>query len=120
MNQALRPSVLFVITSDPRLSHRPAEAVRVAAGVGVWKRADVTVYFRGSAVLALGEWVDELRDEDNYTRYLPLLAELGRPFFVQAGAPELKELGTSLFSFEAIDETQLARLAADATAVLRF
>ena len=120
MTLSARPSILFLLTSDPRKSHRPAEAIRVAAGVAVWKRADVTVYLGGPAVLALGEWVDDLKDEDNYTRYLPLLAELGRPFFVQAGAPELSELGDTIFPYKAIDEAHLAALAANSSSVLRF
>lgn len=71
MDSPERPSVLFLLGSDPRSSARPAEAIRVAAGVAAWKKVDVTVYLRGPAVLALGEWLDELRDEDNYSRYLP-------------------------------------------------
>lgn len=115
-----RPQLLFLIDSDPRESARPAEAIRVAAGLGAWKKVDITVYLRGPAIRALGEWVDELRDEDNYTRYLPLLAEGGRTLYVQAGAPELDDLGEPSQRFEPIGDARLAELAAQATAVLRF
>ena len=120
MAERVRPSLLFLIASDPRVGARPAEAIRVAAGLGAWKKLDITVYLRGPAVRALGEWVDDLRDEDNYTRYLPLLAHGGRPILVEAGAAELSDLGTATAPFREIDDRELARLAAASTSVLRF
>jgi hypothetical protein len=116
----VNPSLLFVITSDPRTSHRPAEAIRIAAGVGVWKRADVAVYLRGPAVLALGEHTEDLMDEENYTRYLPSVRDFGRPIYVQRGAPLLASPGQTSFKIEEIDDDQLAALSANSTGVLRF
>jgi hypothetical protein len=116
----MNPSVLFIITGDPRVSPRPAEAVRIAAGVGAWKKADITVYLRDAAVLALGEYTDDLVDEDNFNRYLPIIGEWGRPVQVRRGTPELAELGAATQRFEEIDDTQLAALAARSQCVLRF
>jgi len=120
MSVGNRPHLLFLISADPRLSSRPAEAIRVAAGIGAWKKVDITVYLHGAAVRALGEWVDELRDEDNYTRYLPLLAQPGRPILVQAGAGELTDLGEASVPFREIDDLELGRLGAACDSVLRF
>lgn len=120
MSSSSQPKLLFVLTSDPRKTARPAEAIRAAAGLGAWKKTEITVYLRGPAILALGEWVDELRDEDNYTRYLPLLADSGRPIYVQTDAPEIAELGEATQSFTPITDEQLAEMAAAATSVLRF
>ena len=116
----MNPSLLVLVTSDPRTSARPAEAVRLAAGVGTWKKADVTLYLRGPAVRALGVWVDDLVDEDNFTRYLPIVGESGRPVLVQRGTPDLADLGEAPLAFEAIDDAQLAVLAARSNYVLRF
>ncbi len=116
----MKPSALIIITGDPRSSAKPAEAVRIAAGVGTWKKADITVYLRGPAVLALSEYVDELIDEDNYSRYFPIVGEFGRPIYVQRGAPLLGEIGESPLKFEEIDDAQLAQLAAASNYVLRF
>jgi len=116
----MKPSALVIVTGDPRASAKPAEAVRIAAGVGTWKKADIHLYLRGPAVLALSEFVDELVDEDNFSRYLPIVAEFGRPVYVQKGAPLLAELGESLLQFEEIDDAQLARLAADCRYLLHF
>ena len=116
----MKPSALLIITGDPRTNAKPAEAVRIAAGVGTWKKADITVYLRGPAVLALSEYVDEFVDEDNYSRYFPIVGEFGRPIYVQRGAPRLGEIGESPLKFEEIDDTQLAQLAAASHYVLRF
>ena len=120
MESITRPQLLFILDSDPRQSARPAEAIRVAAGVAAWKKVDITVYLRGPALLALGEWLDELRDEDNYTRYLPLLAEGKQPIYVQANAPELAEIGTPTCAVVPISDSELAKLAAKSTSILRF
>jgi len=116
----MKPTLLFVVTTDPRESGRPAEAIRIAAGVGAWQKADISLYLRGPAVLALGEFPDELVDEDNYVRYLPIVREWGRPVYVQRGAAELAGLGEAVLPFEEIDDAQLARLAAASSSVLRF
>ena len=116
----MSPSLLVIVESDPRENERPAEAIRIAAGVAAWKKATVTVYLRGPAIRALGEWVDDLKEEDNFTRYLPLLAESGRSVLAQAGAPELNDLGESPVKFEVIDDHELARRAAGTRHVLRF
>ncbi len=116
----MKPSALFIVTGDPRATAKPAEAIRIAAGVGTWKKADIRVYLRGAAVLALSEYVDEFIDEDNFSRYFPIIGEFGRAIFVQRGAPLLGEIGESPLKFEEIDDAQLARLAAESDYVLRF
>jgi hypothetical protein len=116
----MNSSALFVIDTDPRASGRPAEAVRIAAGVGVWKRIDVAVYLRAAAILILGENTDELADQEYYARYLPLLGEPGRVIYVQKGASCLAGLGQSSLPFQEISDTELAQLAAERSQVLRF
>lgn len=116
----MNPKVLFIIRGDPRSSARPAEAIRIAAGVGTWKKVDITVYLRGPAVLALSEYADEFMDEDNYTRYFPIIAEWAWPIYAQRGAALLAEIGDSALKFEEISDEQLARLAAESDSVVNF
>lgn len=116
----MNPSALFIITGDPRSSAKPAEAIRIAAGVGTWKKADIYVYLRGPAVLSLSEYADEFIDEDNYTRYFPIVGEFGRPVYVEKGAPLLQEIGDSPLDHQEIDDAELAELAARCDYVLRF
>jgi hypothetical protein len=116
----MNPRVLVIITGDPRTSARPAEAIRIAAGVGTWKKVDISVYLRGPAVLALSEYADEFIDEDNYVRYFPIVGEFGRPIYVQKDAPLLAEIGVAPLKFEEISDEQLAGLAAQQTYLMRF
>jgi len=116
----VNPSILFIIASDPRTSPRPAEAIRIAAGVGTWKKTDVSVYLRDAAVLALSEFADEFVDEENYTRYFPIVGEFGRPVYVQRGAPLLAEIGEPSLRFQEISDVELASLAARHKYTARF
>lgn len=111
---------LFIVNGDPRVSPRPAEAIRIAAGVGTWKKIEVTLVLCEAAVLALSEFPDEFVDEDNYIRYLPIVGEFGRPVYVETGAPFLQGLGTPPVPYERINVVQLAAMAADSDYVLRF
>ena len=64
---------LFVIASDPRTSHRPAEAIRIAAGVSAWKKVDVSLYLHGEAARMLDDAAGDFVDEEHIERYLPML-----------------------------------------------
>lgn len=116
----MKPRLLIVVTEDPRTSRRPAEAVRIAAGVSAWQRVEVTLFLRGPAVRALGEFANELADGENFERYLPVFAEHHRPIFAQQGAAELAELGETPVKFQLATEVQLAALAAGSNCVLCF
>lgn len=115
-----RPSVLFVITGDPESSHRPAEAIRIAAALTAWKKAKVTVYLHDAAMLAMCEWRWDLVDGDFFESYLPTLDQLGADVFVQKGSSRLGELDGCRFAFEEMDEGQLAECSARATNLIRF
>ena len=105
------PKTLVIIETDPRASTRPAEAIRIAAGIGAWKKTDVTLLLRGPvAGYSLQEYADELVDEDNFTRYLPLVAELPRPIYVEDSFTDLKALETSPWKFEVIPAAKTAEL----------
>ena len=116
----MKRRVLFIVTSDPRISARPAEAARIAAGVGAWEKVDAVLYLRGAAVLALGEHAEDLVDGDHFVDYLPLAAEGGRRICAQRSSPLLAEVGEARTAFETLDDDQLAQLAADCDCVVRF
>ena len=116
----MKHRALFIIRGDPRRSHRPAEGVRVAAGVGAWERVEVAVYLWGPALLAVAAQPEGLVDEENFGLYLPLLQQASRRLYVQAGAPELARLGGAPWQFAALDPAQLAALAAQSKWVCVF
>src|SRR5271170_3085586 len=116
----MKPRLLIVVTADPRASHRPAEAVRIAVGVGVWQKADVAIYLRGEAVWALGEPEEGLIDEENFNQCWPMLAEAGQLVYVQKNAPALKKIALPRALFTEISDDQLSALAAAQMCVFRF
>jgi hypothetical protein len=116
----MKPRVLFIVSDDPRTSPRPAEAVRIAAGVGTWKKTDITVYLRGAAILTLGGAPGQLIGEEDFARYWPILAECNAPICVQKNADALSQLRESSAPFREISSDELAELAAAQTYVIRF
>jgi hypothetical protein len=105
------PKTLVIIESDPRTSARPAEAIRIAAGIGAWKKTDVTLLLRGPvAGYSLQEYADELVDEDNFTRYLPLVAECPRPIYLEDSFSDMTALENSPWKYEIIPAAKSAEL----------
>ncbi len=105
------PKTLVIIETDPRTSARPAEGIRIAAGIGAWKKTDVTLLFRGPvAGYSLQEYADELVDEDNFTRYLPLVEEAPRPIYVEDSFADLDALKGSPWKYEVVPPARTAEL----------
>ena len=108
--------VLFIVSSDPRTSDRPAEAIRIAAGAGAWRRAEINVCLTGSAALVLDENGEALKDADQLEASLPIVREVGRPIYVLKGATG----GIENAAVHEIDVKELARLALQHDVVVRF
>ncbi|MBI4664616.1 MAG: hypothetical protein HY735_37970 [Verrucomicrobia bacterium] len=113
-------SVLLIVTGDPRTSTRPAEAVRIAAGIGAWKMADVSIYFAGPAVLGLSEAAEDWGDGEPYAEYLPILGGIGRPVYVDKGNPFLSALEEPAVAWQELTDVELAQLTARSDYVARF
>ena len=113
-------SLLFVVSSDPRSSARPAEAIRIAAGVGAWKQVEILLSLHGAAALALSESPEELVDADHFIQYLPIVRELGGAVYVQKDSPFLSALGQPACPFQELTDTELAGVAAQCDYVTRF
>jgi hypothetical protein len=115
----MTPQVLFVLSSDPRASHRPAEALRIAAGAGVWQTADIKIYLHGPAVALLGETPD-LVDGDEIERHLAMLAEAGQAIYVEAKSLNGGKPFDAKCRLEEVSPTRLAELAAQSNYLLHF
>jgi sulfur relay (sulfurtransferase) DsrF/TusC family protein len=116
----MKRPLLFVVSSDPTTSARPAEAIRIAAGLAVWEKIDVRICFWGASVIALDEDTQQFIDEENYTRYMPLLEKSGVAVYAQKDAPLLLRMGNPAIPYEEIAVDDLADLAAVSEFVARF
>lgn len=75
-------NVAVVIQEDPRKTHRPVEALRIALGLVAGSHA-TTVILLGEAVHLLFEDTDDIIDVDILEKYLPSIEHLEMPFILQ-------------------------------------
>jgi hypothetical protein len=114
------PKTLVLIETDPRTSARPAEGIRIAAGIGAWRKTDVTLLLRGPAGYSLQEYADELVDEDNFTHYLPIVVEGPRPVYVEESFADLAALEGSPWKYEVISRERAAQLVRENDYLIRL
>jgi sulfur relay (sulfurtransferase) DsrF/TusC family protein len=77
--------IAVVIREDPRQTHRPVEALRIALGL-VAGTHDTTVVLLNEAVRLLSEDLDDVIDMEILEKYLPSIEHLEIPFIVQSDA----------------------------------
>lgn len=77
--------IAVVIREDPRKTHRPVEALRIALGL-VAGTHDTTVVLLNDAIRLLAEDLDDVVDMDILEKYLPSIEHLEIPFILQVDA----------------------------------
>ena len=77
--------VAVIIREDPRKTHRPVEALRIALGL-VGGEHQTTVVLLGEAVRLISDDTDDVVDVDILEKYLPSIEQLEIPFVVEAAA----------------------------------
>lgn len=75
-------TIAVVIQEDPRMTHRPVEALRIALGLVAGTHA-TTVVLLGEANRLLHDDVDDIVDSDILEKYLPSVQHLELPFVLQ-------------------------------------
>jgi hypothetical protein len=75
-------TIAVVIQEDPRKTHRPVEALRIALGLAAGSHQP-TVILLGDAFRLLTEDTDDIIDADILEKYLPSIAQLKIPFILQ-------------------------------------
>lgn len=76
-------NIAVVIQEDPRKTHRPVEALRIALGLIAGSHA-TTVILLGEAVRLLFEDTDDVIDVDILDKYLPSIEYLEMPFVLHS------------------------------------
>lgn len=110
--------MLVIIASDPHESHRPAEGIRVAAGLASYGTLSVKVCFCQVAGVILSRDSSHFVDGNVIKQYLPLLAKHTTAIFAESGDPILE--GDPKIPFQRIALTELAELAKTESKVIRF
>lgn len=108
--------VAVVIREDPRQTHRPVEALRIALGL-VAGTHETTVILLNDAVRLLSEDLDDVIDVDVLEKYLPSIEHLEIPFILQSDAD--RSLVQSQFSarYETPDAIRMFLESVDRTLV---
>lgn len=75
-------NIAVVIQEDPRKTHRPVEALRIALGLAAGAHT-TTVVLLGEAFRLLTEETDDIIDVDILEKYLPSIEQLEIPFILQ-------------------------------------
>ena len=86
--------VIVLIQSDPRVSHRPCEAIRIALGLASGEH-QVEVILSGTAPLLLKEEANEWMDGESTVKFLNALNEFIPTFFIDkesVGEVDLTEI----------------------------
>ena len=76
-------TIAVVIQEDPRKTHRPVEALRIALGL-VAGSHHITVVLLGESFRLLINDIDDIIDVDILEKYLPSIIQLQIPFLLQA------------------------------------
>lgn len=112
-------SICFIIRSDPRKSHRPAEAVRIALGLG-GSDHPIQILLADEAVRILTEEAESCMEADALERYLGTLSEWKSPFLISKDHPLEEEVERDLYNVREVTEEEQAAVISDAERVLVF
>lgn len=96
-------NIAVVIQEDPRKSHRPVEALRIALGLASGSHI-TTVVLLGEAVRLLGDETDDVLDIEILEKYLPAIEQLEIPFILQ-DTPEQRSVRNEFSIRREADET---------------
>ena len=113
-------SALFIVSTDPRQSHRPAEAVRIAAGILPWKKIRVRLYFHVPLVHALLHQPDIMLGLDSMQRFYPILDQEPMTVFGPDHLNSRFELGGNHYHLNPVSPTGLHELQTECTWLLHF
>lgn len=116
----MKRQLLLIISSNPRTSARPSEALRIAAGVIPWGEVRVQICFCNEGVMALDEVSGDWPGGEIFEQYLPALVQHGLPPWVEETSTSLKEIKNPIVNFERVSTHALAEFASSCDCTLNF
>ena len=112
-------NLLIKIGSDPRKTPRPAEAVRIGAGVGAWNKVKVHLLLEGPALFCLDQFADELNQGELFTQYLPSILAHGGRIITDESNPIRNSIKPAL-AFEQLPAAEITKFTEQADHVMEF
>lgn len=112
-------TLLIRTAADPRKSARPAEAVRIAAGVGAWNKVRVNLLLEGDAARCLDQFADELESGELFPQYLPAVVSHGGKIVVEKENSILESVQSEI-PFEQMTASEIGQFACAMDHVMQF
>jgi hypothetical protein len=120
MTSAPNIELLILVQTDPRRSPRPAEAIRLACGLGSWGSPRVALGLRGPAVRILHYEDEVLLDDHQFRQGLPIIAGWNQPVLVDADSVLPRPTVDCGLQLVSLTEVQWAQVLLTVRYTLRF
>src|SRR4030067_3641754 len=111
--------IIFLIRSTPCESHRVAEAIRIAAGLGTGNNP-IKIILSGESVRILSPDEDDLEDIDIIEKFLPIIKDWEIPLYVDRGSLAGVDLKRSQYAFSTVDNEEVSEILAGGHSVFVF
>ncbi len=111
--------IIFLIRSNPCESHRPAEAIRIAAGLGTGN-ISIKIVLSGEAPRVLSQDEEDLEDMDIIEKFLPIIKDWEIPLYVESGSLAGIDLKRSPYVFRTVDNEDVSEILAGGHSVFVF
>ncbi len=111
--------IIFLIRSNPCENHRPAEAIRIAAGLGTGNNS-IKVILSGESVRVLSPDEEDLEDMDIIEKFLPIIKDWEIPLYVDRDSSAGIDLKKSPYAFRTVDNEEVAEILAGGHSVFVF
>ena len=111
--------IIFLIRSNPCESHRAAEAIRIAAGLGTGNNA-IKVILSGESVRILSPDEDDLEDIDIIEKFLPIIKDWEIPLYVERESLTGIDLKGSPYVFRTVDNEEMSEILAGGHSIFVF
>ena len=108
--------VAVIIKEDPRETHRPVEALRIALGL-VGGEHQTTVILLGEAVRLISDDTDDVVDVDILEKYLPSIEQLEIPFVLETSTDRTLARPEYKTAYETADRIRMLIQSMDRTLI---
>ena len=111
--------IIFLIRSSPYESHKPAEAIRIAAGLGTGNNS-IKVILSGESVRILSQDEDDLEDIDIIEKFLPIIKDWEIPLYVDKRSLAGIDLKRSPYAYRTVDNEEVSEILAGGHSIFVF